>query len=127
MMGIICGIIASKFSWMVLRMTGELPTGLYAIHEIFCQLFLIYLFAFSFSIPPSMFLAIQQYFVCIFIVAAARYGVYAYVNPEVNWDKDENGEYTGILREGGFYALYMVEPVLTDNSRTRIADAECLL
>ncbi len=48
---------------------------------------------------------------------------YAYVNPEVNWDKDENGEYTGILREGGFYALYMVEPVLTDNSRTRIADA----
>lgn len=48
---------------------------------------------------------------------------YAYFNPEINWDKDENGEYTGILREGGFYALYMAEPVLTDNSRTRIANA----
>lgn len=48
---------------------------------------------------------------------------YAYFNPEINWDKDENGEYTGILREGGFYALYMAEPVLTDTSRTRIANA----
>lgn len=48
--------------------------------------------------------------------------MYAYCNPEVNWDKDENGEYTGILREGGFYSLYMAEPVLTDPSRTRIAD-----
>ncbi len=45
---------------------------------------------------------------------------YAYFNPEINWDKDENGEYTGILREGGFYALYMAEPVLTNPARTRI-------
>ena len=48
---------------------------------------------------------------------------YAYFNPEVNWDKDENGDYTGILREGGFFALYMAEPILVDNSRTRTADA----
>lgn len=26
-------------------------------------------------------------------------------NAEVNWDKDKNGEYTGIVREGGFYVL----------------------
>lgn len=48
---------------------------------------------------------------------------YAYFNPEQNWDKDANGEYTGILREGGFYALYMGEAVLTDNTRTRTADS----
>ncbi len=47
---------------------------------------------------------------------------YAYFNPELNWDKDENGEYTGILRENGFYALYLAEPILLDPSRTRIAD-----
>lgn len=29
----------------------------------------------------------------------------AYANPSVNWDVDENGEYTGVVREGGFYAL----------------------
>ena len=48
---------------------------------------------------------------------------YVYFNPEVNWDKDENGEYTGVLRENGFYALYMAIPVLVDGSCTRTPDA----
>ena len=43
---------------------------------------------------------------------------YAYFNPEVNWDRDENGELTGVLRESGFYALYMAIPVLVDGSYT---------
>lgn len=29
----------------------------------------------------------------------------AYANPDANWDKDANGEYTGIVRESGFYVL----------------------
>lgn len=32
----------------------------------------------------------------------------AYANPSVNWDVDENGEYTGVVREGGFYALAQI-------------------
>ncbi len=54
-------------------------------------------------------------------IKAASPQQYAYFNPEINWDKDENGEYTGILREGGFYSLYMAERILVDPSRTRIA------
>lgn len=52
---------------------------------------------------------------------------YAFFNREQNWDKDNNGEYTGILRESGFHVLYMLDPVLMDNSRTRTADAAGVL
>lgn len=37
------------------------------------------------------------------------------------WDKDEDGELTGILREGDFYLLYFMPNVLMNSSTTRTA------
>lgn len=50
----------------------------------------------------------------------------AYANPEVNWDKDENGEYTGVIREGGFYALAQIGAVW-NSTTNRTASASGVL
>ena len=50
----------------------------------------------------------------------------AYANPDANWDKNENGEYTGIVREGGFYVLAVMQ-VLWNSQSNRTPDASGVL
>lgn len=50
----------------------------------------------------------------------------AYANPSVNWDVDENGEYTGVVREGGFYGLAMMG-TLWNSTTNRTASSSGVL
>lgn len=53
-------------------------------------------------------------------------GLESYANPSANWDVDENGEYTGIVRENGFYVLASIGALWNAESN-RTPDASGVL
>lgn len=53
-------------------------------------------------------------------------GLEAQANPEANWDVDENGEYTGVIREGGFFVL-ATATTLMNSDTNRTPDASTVL
>ena len=50
----------------------------------------------------------------------------AYANPDANWDKDANGEHTGIVRENGFFVLAAMQ-VLWNPQANRTPSASGVL
>lgn len=50
--------------------------------------------------------------------AVKEKGLEDYANPEVNWPKDENGEYTGLLNENGSFVISQLGFNSTESTRT---------